>query len=96
MKKTIEPDGSHFTVWTHGIYGNSSVLEGQYKRSFQGSYDSLVEAQRDHPDGELIDHSTRRSSLGCESLADLSGLPLSPPAWFDPANAGESWDEDCY
>ena len=94
MSKTIEPDGSQYSVFEHGVYDHSSVLEGQYRRSFKGRYDTVTGARKAHPGADVVEHSTRRSSFGCESLSDLSGLQTSPPAWFDPADAGERWDED--
>lgn len=96
MRLTIEPheDGDH-AVYEHGIYPGSSVLAGQPRRVFRDR-GQKAELLRRHPNAEVIDCSTK--SMGRVSvpisLADLSGLPMTPPGWFDPANAGERWDDD--
>lgn len=91
---TIEPDKDHFVVYGHGYYDRSSVLAGQRRRSFQSRFDSVADAQAAFPSADVLTHSTRPMRFGGESLGDLSGLPLCAPSWFDPADAGESWDGD--
>ena len=40
-------------VYGWGTYGQGSVLEGQPKKVFIESFDSVVEAQRAYPDSEF-------------------------------------------
>ena len=95
---TIEPFRDSlfegFAVYGHGVYPQSSVLAGQARRTHLDTGDTLEALQEDWPKAEVIDCSTKPSRTGNESLAELSGLPSTPPAWFDPANAGERWDDD--
>jgi hypothetical protein len=97
---TVEPvpeDGTCYggdhQAWGHGVYPSSSVLAGQPQRVFLagGSREELL-AQ--FPNADVLEHSTRPWRDDAASLADLSGLPSEPPGWFDPANAGERWDDD--
>ena len=83
---TIEPpsNGVGVVVWGHGEYGESSVLAGAPLRQLMESFPTLEEAQAEWPGAEVLDHSTRVPYT----------LPPTPPAWFDPADAGEQWDED--
>ena len=83
-----------FAVYGHGVYPESSVLAGQASRSNLDMFETLEDARREWPFAEVLDHSTRPFRTGGESLADLSGLPRSEPDWFDPAAAGERWDDD--
>ena len=94
---TIEPAvtsyGGEFSAYGHGVYERSSVLAGQARRVFlQGG--SREDLQTQFPDAEVLEHSTKPMRFGGESLADLSGLPKCAPEWFDPADAGERWDDD--
>ena len=73
-------------VYRHDVYPDSSVLAGQDRRAFVEMFETVEDAL-------VVGHSTRRHSAG-DSLADLSGLPSEPPSWFDPAAAGERWDDD--
>ena len=91
---TIEKDSGNWWVVGHGTYESSSILAGQYKRSLIHAFDTAEEAKVAYPKAEVIEGSTRPMRSGNESLADLSGLPKCPPSDFDPADAGESWDED--
>jgi len=89
---TIEPSGDGaFNVYSHSIYGRESVIAGQQRRQFVARYDTVAEAQADKPDATVIEGTTKPWRSGNESLAELSGLPECPPAWFDPADAGETW-----
>ena len=83
---TIEPapDGNGYIVWGHGEYESTSVLAGAPLRQLVESFPTLEEAQAEWPGAEVLDHSTRVPYT----------LPPSPPDWFDPADAGEQWDED--
>ncbi len=87
---TIEPKGDDFAAYGHGTYARWSVLAGQPKRVFlaRGSVEAL---RADYPHADVLDCSTKPFHGFGASLADLSGLPATPPAWFDPADAGESW-----
>jgi len=95
---TIEPFRDTFfegfAVYGHGTYGKSSVLEGQTFRTQLDLGDTLKAIKAAWPTAVVLDHNTKPFRLGNESLEELSGLPATPPAWFDPANAGESWDGD--
>lgn len=95
---TIEPFRDTFfegfAVYGHGTYPESSVLAGQPSRSCLDMGDTLDALRAEWPHAEVIDHSTKPFRTGNETLAELSGLPPTPPAWFDPAAAGERWDED--
>jgi hypothetical protein len=64
------------------------VLEGQWRRGVLKSYDTLEEAVTDNPDVEV--------DKEYSSKIPSSWLPVSnvAPSWFDPADAGERWDED--
>lgn len=92
---TIEPakDGG-INVYAHGVYEASSVLAGQARRSFEAYFKTREEAVAAYPNAEVLDYSTAPVRFGDESLEDLSGLPSTPPAWFDPMAAGERWDSD--
>jgi hypothetical protein len=92
---TIEPatDGG-FNVYGHGVYPGTSVLEGQSRRSFLDHFDSLEDAKYGWPEADVREGSSKPWQDPNASLADLSGLPSSPPAWFDPRAAGERWDDD--
>lgn len=94
---TIEPTNHvmfhGFSVYGHGTYDANSVLAGQHRRVFLDSFKTREEAIAAWPLAENINHSTR--SLEADGrrgdLAELSGLPETPPDWFDPLDAGEEW-----
>ncbi len=92
---TIEPakDGGT-NVYAHGTYGRESILEGQTKRSFEAYFQTRDEAVKAYPQAEVLEGSTQPFRLGSVPLAELSGLPQEPPAWFDALAAGESWGAD--
>jgi hypothetical protein len=73
-----------YGVYEYGIYPESSVLAGQERRSFIDSFPTLAEAQSAYPDAEWQDGSGYREIV----------IPHEPPEWFDPGNAGETWDDD--
>jgi hypothetical protein len=75
-----------FGVYRYDTYERGSVLEGQERRTFLGQYTTLEQAQADHPEATAV--------TGCGYRETV--LPINPPAWFDPANAGELWSEDEY
>jgi hypothetical protein len=74
-----------YGVYSYGEYPPGSVLEGQEKRSFLGSYPTLEEAQANHPGANW-------SGGGC-GYREIP-IPATAPSWFDEANAGERWDDD--
>lgn len=88
---TIEPSvhgGKPYAVYGHGEYEEWSVLAGQPRRVFLNSFDTVEEAlawvkTSEYGEAEVIEHSTK---------TDVN-LPKTPPEWFDPLDAGESWDE---
>ena len=86
-----------FAAFGHGVYPKNSILEGQAQRTWLQWYETVEEAEADWPHAETVladAPSTLGSILRGESLADLSGLPETPPAWFDPRDAGERWNPD--
>ena len=92
MSISIEPSGDGgISVYSHGTYGRESVLEGQPRRQFVARFDTLVEAQAAYPDGAVLENSSKPWQPENATLEELSGLPSCPPAWFDPADAGETW-----
>jgi len=88
---TIEPSFSHtgqrdgFEVVEHGVYGPSSVLEGQTRRTILDFFPTVEDAQQQYPEAKVVEHSTK---------TEHPELPKSPPSWFDPSAAGERWDSD--
>jgi hypothetical protein len=75
-----------YGVYAYGVYPRGSVLEGQERRSNLGTFDTLTEAQAAFPDADYYGE-------GGTGFVDRE-IPVSAPEWFDPADAGESWDED--
>lgn len=75
-----------FSVYGHGVWPKGSVLEGEPKRAFLGLFPTAAEAQRAFPDAEVIEGNSRVEIR----------ISKEPPAWFDPMDAGEVWDEDDY
>lgn len=75
-----------YAVYSYSEYEPWSVLAGQVKRSYvDGGFATVADAKAAYP------HAVE-SGCGYQPL----NLPHTPPAWFDPANAGEAWDEDDY
>lgn len=85
---------SRWKVFGHGVYPESSVLAGQAQRVFLAEFKTQEEAQERYPGAEVLEHSTKPIRYEWDSLTDLSGLPERAPDWFDPADAGERWDDD--
>jgi hypothetical protein len=75
-----------YGVYRYSTYPRGSVLEGQEKRSSLGTYDTLEEAQRLHPDARYE---------GGSQYHEVT-VPRTPPPDFDPAIAGEHWDDEDY
>ena len=88
-KITIEPFFNHLGVKEgykavkHGIYEQDSVLEGQPRYQVI-DFGSLEELKKKYPDADVVEHSTK---------PDVR-VSTSPPRDFDPADAGERWDEN--
>lgn len=85
-----------YAVYEYGEYEPWSVLAGQEKRSFVGSYETLAEAMLMHPEAE-----TQRNEDGARfafppHMTGPAYIPKEPPEWFDPLDAGEAWGEDDY
>jgi hypothetical protein len=73
-----------FAVYSYGTYPESSVLAGQEKRSFvAGGFTSEDEAKAAYPDATVSGSRYREVFI-----------LHTAPSWFDPADAGETWDED--
>lgn len=45
---------AEYGVYEYDTYPESSVLAGQERRTFIASYETLEEAQEEHPDAELV------------------------------------------
>ena len=88
---TIEPDdtGEGFWVVEHGVYPESSVLAGQDRRALLAHYDTVKQAKQSYPQANVLEWSTRNTWTRTD-------LPIHPPKWFDPFDAGEVWSEDDY
>jgi len=87
---TIEPSRNKWEedkveVIEHGVYPEHSVLAGQARRAYRGTFDTVKDALSEFPDAEVLEHNT---------LATAS-VPQVAPDWFDPADAGERWEEEC-
>jgi hypothetical protein len=74
--------GKPIAVYGIGRYEDWSVLAGQTKRVFLDDFDTVEEAQVAYPDA---------SESG---LPERARVPINPPSWFDPMDAGERWSED--
>jgi hypothetical protein len=81
-------------MYFYGTYPESSVNHGMTRRVFISSFENAEEAQEAA--------SMVGTTFGIEvEVTQSSGfekqeLPLSPPDWFDPDDAGEVWSEDDY
>ena len=82
---TLEVVGEgRVAVYGHTVYEASSVLAGRHRRVFLDQFDNQDAALTVYPEA-TPSYSTREA-------ADAScRLPASPPAWFDPMDAGEEW-----
>jgi hypothetical protein len=81
---SIEPSGNCWWLCQRGIYDSSSVLEGQPFRQLVKPYNTLEKAKADNP-GVKVDEYGSKPEVH---------IPTNPPSWFDPANAGERWNDD--
>jgi hypothetical protein len=83
--ESIEFVHSNYWLCQRGVYSESSVLAGQDFRRLMRAYDSLEEAKAANPGVPVPEE-----AYAPEPVV----IPLTAPAWFDEANAGERWDED--
>ena len=74
-----------YGVYEYGTYPDSSVLAGQERRSFIDRFPTLEEAKAAYPSAEYSGEGSGYREVH---------IPETPPSWFDPANAGESWTDD--
>jgi hypothetical protein len=74
-----------YGVYRYSVYPRGSVLEGQERRSALGQFPTLEAARAAFPEADYYgdDHT---------GYAEIS-IPHTAPAWFDPIDAGEAWDE---
>ncbi len=70
-----------YGIYRYSEYPESSVLAGQERRQFIDSFPTLAAARKAYPTANVTE--------GCGYREPH--IPDSPPAWFDPAMAGETW-----
>jgi hypothetical protein len=82
----IEPDkyGEGYNVYEFGEYPKSSVNYGMERKSFKDAFSSVEEAKAAYPGAEYSGY--------VHNVASDPGP--NAPGWFDPAAAGEYWDDD--
>jgi hypothetical protein len=74
-----------FAVYSYDVYPEGSVLAGQERRRFvAGGFTSEAAAKAACPEAVVQGGSCYREIP----------VPHTPPAWFDPGIAGETWDND--
>lgn len=78
-----------YGVYEYDVYPESSVLAGQERRRFLNSFETLAAAKKAYPEAETY---TLGAGTGYREIT----IPHTPPAWFDPMNAGETWDDADY
>lgn len=76
-----------YGVYRYDEFPRYSVLAGQQRRTFLASFSTLSEAQHAYPQAEWSGDGT-----GYREIT----IPREAPEWFDPANAGETWDDTDY
>lgn len=86
MEYTIEPvkmygGETEWAVYGHDFFPEDSVLAGQPRRQVQLAGKDLETLKGIYPDAAVLDHSTKSEPY----------LPETPPDWFDPTAAGETW-----
>ena len=86
-RETIELVNGNWWFCQRGVYDRSSVLAGQdfrqLVRCFGEGDEGLQDAKSEHPKAEVSWEGKPQTYI-----------PVNPPAWFDPMDAGERWDED--
>jgi hypothetical protein len=75
-----------YGVYEYGVWGRGSVLAGQSRRTFIDSLKTLEEAQAKYPKAQW----NGENNTGYIEQS----MSREPEDWFDPADAGESWDDD--
>lgn len=87
-----------YAIYGYGVYPDSSILAGQFRKVFIEWCDDLEHAERR---SETLNGFSKQTAEcpsthrdDAEALSELSGLPKFPPDWFDPSDAGERWDDD--
>jgi hypothetical protein len=80
----IEPTGKTFDVYELGIEPEHSVRAGLEFRRFIDSFKTYMDAHNAYP--KAVFHEC--------GLGPVTPMSSVAPSWFDPADAGESWDED--
>lgn len=86
IEETIEQAHGHIWYCHRGVYPESSVLAGQDYRQLVQPYETVEEAKSAHP-GARVD---------LEGVRPETYIPRTAPDWFDPADAGEVWNEEEY
>jgi hypothetical protein len=84
-RETLEFVHGAWWFCQRGTYGKTSVLEGQEYRRLGRPYDTLEQAQAEHPKAKV-----------CEEGRPGFYMPETAPEWFDPMDAGEVWSENDY
>lgn len=74
-----------FGVYRYDTYPEGSVLAGQERRTSLGSYPTLPAAQAEHPGAEWAGEGSGYREIK---------ISVAPPRWFDPAAAGERWEDE--
>jgi hypothetical protein len=78
-----------YAIYEYGEYESWSVLAGQEKRSFIASFETLEFAREQYPEA-----ATDGGKAFPPRMVGPAYIPVEPPEWFDPMDAGEHWDED--
>jgi len=73
-----------FGVYEYGVHPEGSVLAGQERRILRDRFDRLEDARAAYPAAQVAGGSLYRKIH----------IPESPPEWFDPEAAGETWYEE--
>lgn len=98
VEVTGEDGREDYCLYGYSEYDDSSVLAGQPRKTFVccfGECDMGFMVATEVCRVKGIELQPRRGGGSLSgSLANHSGLPSVPPSDFDPADAGESWDED--
>ena len=80
-----------WAVYATLTYGSNSVLAGQQQEIPVDFFDTVEEAQAKYPSLPIL-----LPIEGHAGALTAPTLPDSPPGWFDPTAAGESWHENDY
>ena len=75
-------------LFGYGEYPPSSVIAGQYRVARLEWFQSKEEAIKNYPDVLIVDALPTRANLIAPRVPDV------PPNDFNPADAGETWEED--